>query len=1161
MSAHYKKYDLILPEACRFSSLWLLLIVAFMLSPFPSFSQGKQANNWYFGYHAGISFATGEPIALTNGELSTKEGCATISTPQGVLQFYTDGIRVYDRFHNQMPHGYGLTGHPSSTQSAIIVPIPGSITKYYIFTTDAAEELLEDGLRYSKVDMTLNNNKGDVVAGEKNVLLTTPVCEKLTAVLNSDGKSYWVISKIFANSDFHAYRVKTSGLQTVPVVSTTGPPIGYGISDYAMGYLKVSPDGKWLAMANTAMLTIGIYRFDNTFGVVNHVASDYLNPFSPYGVEFSPDSKQVYFSARYSTRIVQYDLSSEDSATIINSKIELTLHNSTPDSTAALQLGPDSRIYVARNSYNYLSRINYPNLRGNACGYEQNAVNLNGKSSAEGLPPFIVSFFQPLLVSTEHYCTGQPTIFTLQNPEGIDSLKWEFNDAGNAPYDTSTLFNPVYQFSHADTFYVKLTAWSEIGPRTIVDTVIIHESPVPNFGPDTLFCPDAAINLTLYAGPFGRYYWNGNPLPGNHTITISETGEYWVSVNNNGCIGRDTINVARYDEASVSVNPVITPSNCGQSNGSITGIEFTIPDPYTVLWLDAAGNQVGTGNNLLNVPAGAYYAEVTFGSNCTHEFGPYPITDNNATQIADVLPTPDHCSQGMGLLEVLPASGNPADYLYSLNGGPYQANDGVFTGLGEGEYHISLKDAAGCISNVYTRLIENIPGPEIHCFPSPATGSSSDGRITVISPNTGLTYQLVGGLPQTGNIFTGLTAQIYYVLVTDAFGCTARDTVEVESLQGSTLVALAGINRQCLNKPASSNIRLARVSGLKQFKATLYYNAGILNCTNFNSNEVDFPGITAQMFTAPARVEIAWNGSTAVTNTDTLLLGSLIFETTQPGLADINWEHGSPMTWFLNEAGDTIHQLALIPGNIQVHEIPEIGLQQPPPLCEGDNITLSPGVNGGTAPIQYAWTGPQGSSSAQQLTIPHVGSGDSGLYHFTVSDYFNCADTTQIMLSVVPLPQANFPTTTDTVYYEQQTQLQATPGYASYQWNTGDTTYFINITEEGDYSVLMQTTEGCSNLEKVTLIDTWFPFNIPNAFTPNGDGLNDTFRPVTDYDRFSKFSMVIYNSWGQKQFETTKPADGWNGKDAAAGVYVWVITYADYLGKVSMLRGSITVVR
>jgi gliding motility-associated-like protein len=88
-----------------------------------------------------------------------------------------------------------------------------------------------------------------------------------------------------------------------------------------------------------------------------------------------------------------------------------------------------------------------------------------------------------------------------------------------------------------------------------------------------------------------------------------------------------------------------------------------------------------------------------------------------------------------------------------------------------------------------------------------------------------------------------------------------------------------------------------------------------------------------------------------------------------------------------------------------------------------------------------------------------------------------------------------------------------------------------------------------------------FYFNVPNAFTPNGDGLNDIFRPVATSDLIRQFSMVIYNRWGQLVFETTHPAEGWDGKDAMAGVYNWVISYSDYLGKVFKMRGSVTLVR
>jgi gliding motility-associated-like protein len=91
--------------------------------------------------------------------------------------------------------------------------------------------------------------------------------------------------------------------------------------------------------------------------------------------------------------------------------------------------------------------------------------------------------------------------------------------------------------------------------------------------------------------------------------------------------------------------------------------------------------------------------------------------------------------------------------------------------------------------------------------------------------------------------------------------------------------------------------------------------------------------------------------------------------------------------------------------------------------------------------------------------------------------------------------------------------------------------------------------------------ETDSPFLVPNAFTPNGDGLNDTFRPVVDYERVRQFSMVIYNRWGQLVFETTNPAEGWDGKNAPAGVYSWVISYSDMVGKVMKMRGSVVLVR
>ena len=104
-------------------------------------SAQKQGNNWYFGDGAGVSFNSGSPVALLNGQhvypgsSAHNEGCAAISDSSGALLLYTDGMTVWNRQHQVMQNGTGLLGNYSSTQSSVIVPDPANPDRwFYVFT-------------------------------------------------------------------------------------------------------------------------------------------------------------------------------------------------------------------------------------------------------------------------------------------------------------------------------------------------------------------------------------------------------------------------------------------------------------------------------------------------------------------------------------------------------------------------------------------------------------------------------------------------------------------------------------------------------------------------------------------------------------------------------------------------------------------------------------------------------------------------------------------------------------------------------------------------------------------------------------------------------------------------------------------------------------------
>lgn len=135
----------------------------------------------------------------------------------------------------------------------------------------------------------------------------------------------------------------------------------------------------------------------------------------------------------------------------------------------------------------------------------------------------------------------------------------------------------------------------------------------------------------------------------------------------------------------------------------------------------------------------------------------------------------------------------------------------------------------------------------------------------------------------------------------------------------------------------------------------------------------------------------------------------------------------------------------------------------------------------------------------------------------------------------------------------------------SWLWSTGATGSFIDIVHPGLYTVTA-TRGDCSTSENVTVNKDCYT-DVPNAFSPNGDGTNDYFYPRQLLTKgVTSFTMTVFNRWGQKVFETTKPnGRGWDGKfnekDQPMGVYIYQIKAVMKNGRVEEYNGNVTLVR
>ena len=243
-------------------------------------------------------------------------------------------------------------------------------------------------------------------------------------------------------------------------------------------------------------------------------------------------------------------------------------------------------------------------------------------------------------------------------------------------------------------------------------------------------------------------------------------------------------------------------------------------------------------------------------------------------------------------------------------------------------------------------------------------------------------------------------------------------------------------------------------------------------------------------------------------------------------------------------------------------------------ICPGQPATITAMAAGGDGgPYIYTWDNNAGNGNS--VIVSPV---QTTVYTVSATDQCGSAPATdQVTITVLPAPMAAFS-------YNPSEPSELDPnvsfndlskGAVTWLWDFGDNSATSTLENPnhsyasvGTYIVKLTITDanGCISTISYTLeVNAKFLFYIPNAFTPNGDGVNDYFAPEGMHDLI--YEMTIYNRWGEQVFQTSDNSLPWSGvvagtnKLAEEGVYVYNVRFKDSHYTSKLLVGTVTLLR
>jgi gliding motility-associated-like protein len=457
------------------------------------------------------------------------------------------------------------------------------------------------------------------------------------------------------------------------------------------------------------------------------------------------------------------------------------------------------------------------------------------------------------------------------------------------------------------------------------------------------------------------------------------------------------------------------------------------------------------------------------------------------------------------------SQGGNQEQIFTINFSPSISSGGT--------YNLNLVSSSGSVTDLCANVAPAGSLPfSVNLFntstsTTPATCGASDGSATVVASGSSGTFSYLWSTtpPQTSAHATGLAAGNYFVTVYNGT-CSVIDTANVGTNSDLSASITNIINETC---------------GMSDGSATVSVSGG----------------------TAP--YAFIWNTIPSQTLATATNLSAGNYTVT---LTDVN--------------GCSI----VLNTSITVGAGPSGTVITENSHCGNNDGSAIVTATGGFGDYTYLWnTGETSNSITNQYP---------GTYTVLIDDGY-CDTTITVIIPNTPGPRANFIYNPDPISINdpEVTFSSITIGASSWVWDFGDTTGEFSgqnvvhtFQHTGNYQVMLiiQDSHGCiDTLIKTVTVNDIFTIYIPNCFTPDGDGLNDSFGPEGVSFAPESYSMVIFNRWGNIMYETNSLSEPWNGgfqnstshESKMPGVYTYRIILAGlsypemlYVGKIILLK-------